>query len=172
MQNHPTGPDEERPPQPSIGAALLRLGIIGIVSLLATAAIAHAGGWLHPGRSAPVRVVDGLAQESGLQQAGFRLKHVKGPCLAEVIDSDGRGPRDSGSGLFDPARDPATGGFALAGGRAYLPGTLPTLRGMALRFMPVSGEDSPLTAETGEEGYDRVAAPVSLLPPAGGRGLN
>ncbi|QEX15458.1 hypothetical protein FRZ44_07420 [Hypericibacter terrae] len=171
MQNHPAGPDEERPSQPSVGAALLRLGIIGIVSLLATAAIAHAGGWLHPSKPAPVRVVDGLAQES-LLPAGFRLKAVKGPCLADAIESDGRGPRDSKAALFDPGQDPATGGFALAGGRAYLPGTLPTVRGMALRFMPVDGEDSPLTGETGEEGHERVAAPLSRLLPASGRRLN
>ena len=171
MQNHPTGPDEERPAQPSIGAALLRLGIIGIVSLLATAAIAHAGGWLHPSKPAPVRVVDGLAQESVLP-AGFRLKPVKGPCLTDALESDGRGPRDSKATMFDPGQDPATGGFALVGDRAYLPGTLPTVRGMALRFMPVDGEDSPLTGQTGEEGHERVAAPLSLLLSASGRRLN
>ncbi|MGH6882361.1 MAG: hypothetical protein ACREFM_15700 [Hypericibacter sp.] len=167
MQNHRTGPDEERPPLPSVGTALLRLAIIGVVSLLATAAIAHSGGWLHPGKSAPVRVVDGLAQESGLQ-AGFRPKHVKGPCLADMAESDGQGPRDSKAGMFDLGQVPVTGGFALAGGQPYLPDTPQTARGMALRFMPVNGEDSPLTAESGDEGHDRAAAPLSLLPPARG----
>ncbi len=118
-----------------------------------------------------MRVVDGLAQASGLP-AGFRPKHVKAPCLADLVESNGRGPRDSRPGLYDPGQDPEVRGFALAGGRAYLPGTLPTVRGMALRFVPVDGEDSPLTGETGEEGHERVAAPLSLLPPASGPRLN
>jgi catalase len=167
LQNHRTGPDEERPPLPSVGAALLRLAIIGVVSLLATAAIAHAGGWLHPSKPAPVRVVDGLAQESVLP-AGFRLKHVKGPCLADAIESDGQAPRDAKAGMFDRGQMPVAGGFALAGGQPYLPDTPQTARGMALRFMPVGGEDSPLTAESGDEGHDRTAAPLSLLAPTRG----
>jgi catalase len=124
----------------NVVATLLRLGIIGVVSLLVTGAFAYTGGWLSPHRLTPVRVIDGFEQVNGLQ-AGFRRNHAKGLCFAGVFESNGQGHRFSRASVFDLGQIPVIGRFALAGGQPYLPDTPQMVRSMALRFMLEGGEE-------------------------------
>jgi catalase len=140
LRHDATSPDEDRPPPLSLVAALLRLGIIGVVSLLVTAAFAYTGGWLQPHRLTPVRVIDGFEQENGLQ-AGFRRNHAKGLCFAGVFQSNGQGLRFSKASVFERGQVPVIGRFALAGGQPYMPDTPQAVRSMALRFMLGGGEE-------------------------------
>ncbi|WP_325556217.1 catalase family peroxidase [Hypericibacter adhaerens] len=136
----PKRPRDDEPPPLSLIAILLRLGIIGLVSLLVTAAFLYAGGWLSPDRLTPVKVVDRFEQVDGIS-AGFRRNHAKGLCFAGVFQSNGQGLRVSRASVFDMGEVPVVGRFALAGGQPYLPDTPQMVRSMAVRFMPADGED-------------------------------
>ena len=132
--------EHEQPPQLNLMATLIRLGAIGLLSLLVTAAFAYTGGWLAPGRLTPVRVVDGFEQVNG-PHPGFRRNHAKGLCIAGVFESNGHGLRFSKASVFDLGQVPVVGRFALAGGQPYLPDSPQAVRSMALRFMLSDGEE-------------------------------
>ena len=132
--------EHEQPPPLKLMTTLVRLGAIGLLSLLVTAAFAYTGGWLTPNRLTPVRVIDGFEQVNGLHP-GFRRNHAKGLCIAGVFESNGQGLRFSKASVFDLGQVPVIGRFALAGGQPYLPDAPQAVRSMALRFMLSDGEE-------------------------------
>jgi catalase len=140
MPEDPKRPTDERTPPLNLMAALTRLGLIGLVSLLVTAAFAYAGGWLTPDRLTPVRVIDGFERVNG-GHPGFRRNHAKGLCFAGVFESNGQGLRFSRASVFDMGQVPVIGRFALAGGQPYLADAPQDVRSMAVRFLLSDGEE-------------------------------
>jgi catalase len=120
---------------------LIRLGAIGLVSLLITAAFIYTGGWLGPSdRLTPVRVVDGFENLNGIH-AGFRRNHAKGICFTGMFESNGQGSRYSKASLFLAGQVHVVGRFALAGGQPYMSDTAQAVRSMAVRFKLADGEE-------------------------------
>jgi len=157
--------EHEQPPQLNLMATLVRLGAIGLLSLLVTAAFAYTGGWLTPDRLTPVRIIDRFEQVNG-SHPGFRRNHAKGVCFAGVFESNGQGLRFSKASVFDMGQVPVVGRFALAGGQPYLADSPQAVRSMALLFMLPDGEewrtgmnDIPVfPLSTPEAFYEQLAA--------------
>jgi catalase len=141
MPREPIAAEDTPAPPLSPVSILIRLGAIGLVSLLITAAFIYTGGWLEPSdRLTPVRVVDGFEHLNGIQ-AGFRRNHAKGVCFTGIFESNGQGSRYSKAALFLVGQVHVVGRFALAGGQPYVPDSAQAVRSMAVRFKLSDGEE-------------------------------
>ena len=85
----------------SIGSAVLRFAMIGIVLVVVAAGFAYLGGWLTPGDLTPARFVDAFEQANGVH-AGFRRNHAKGLGVSGFFESNGNGVRFSKAVVFRP----------------------------------------------------------------------
>jgi catalase len=121
-------------------ATLARFAVIGVVTLGVAAAFAYAGGWLSPGRLTPARLL-GAFQEVNGAHPGFRRNHAKGVCVTGWFESTGAAVPVSKAGIFAPGRVQVIGRFALAGGMPMQTDLPATVRSMALRLVPSSGEE-------------------------------
>ncbi|HEY0747661.1 MAG TPA: hypothetical protein VGD63_13255, partial [Steroidobacteraceae bacterium] len=72
---------------------------------------------------------------------GFRRNHAKGVCISGWFDSNGAAASESKAEIFKPGRVAVVGRFALAGGMPMQRDEAATVRSMALRFLPSSGEE-------------------------------
>nr|WP_284700786.1 catalase family peroxidase [Robbsia betulipollinis] len=119
---------------------MLRLGLVGAVPLCLVAAFAYTGGWLTPHRLTQHRIVATFEQLNG-KHPGFRRNHAKGMCATGWFESSGNAVAVSKAGLFAPGRVPVVGRFAFAGGMPFMADKPATVRSLALRFLPASGEE-------------------------------
>jgi catalase len=119
---------------------LVRLGAIATVLLCVAGAFAYVGGWLSPGRLTQDRMMAAFQDANG-HHPGFRRNHAKGVCVTGWFDSNGQAVPLSKAGVFQPARVPVIGRFALAGGMPFQMDEPATVRSMALRFVPPGSEE-------------------------------
>lgn len=140
VSGNPESSTGQAPPPLGPVAALVRLGAIGAVLLVAAGGFAYAGGWLSPGRLTQDRVIDAFERQNGAHP-GFRRNHSKGVCIAGSFDSNGQGAQLSKAVVFAPGRVPVTGRFALAGGMPYAVDSAASVLSMALRFALPDGEE-------------------------------
>jgi catalase len=119
---------------------LIRLGAIGAVMLSVAGAFAYTGGWLSPVRLTQDRMLAAFQEANGTH-AGFRRNHAKGVCVTGWFESSGQAAALSKAAVFKPGRVPVVGRFALAGGMPFQTDAPATVRSMALRFLPPSGEE-------------------------------
>jgi catalase len=158
----------------SSAAKLTRLALIGAVMLIAAGTFAYTGGWLSPGRLTPARMIGAFEEDNGVH-LGFRRNHAKGVCVSGWFDSTGAAASESKAEIFKPGRVPVVGRFALAGGMPMQADEAATVRSMALRFVPSSGEEwrtgmnnIPIFAVNSAQGfYDQLLA--SKPDPATGK---
>src|ERR1700756_5041796 len=132
--------DANRDRRTSMKNGVLRFGAIG--GAVATLAILFAwtAGWLSPHRLTQARMINAFEQVSE-SHPGFRRNHAKGLCVTGWFDSDGQAQALSSAGGFKPGRGEVIGRFALAGGMPFQPDAPATVRSLALRFLPKSGEE-------------------------------
>jgi len=119
---------------------LLRLAVIGAVTLAAAGAFAYVGGWFSPGRLTQARMVQAF-QAVGGDHPGFRRNHAKGVCVTGWFDGNGAALPWSKAAVFAPGRVPLIGRFALAGPLPFQADAPGTVRSMALQFLPPGGEE-------------------------------
>jgi catalase len=119
---------------------LAKLGAIAAVILIAVGIFAYVGGWLSPNRLTQSAFVAAFQNASG-SQPGFRLNHAKGICVSGVFESNGGATSLSKASLFAPGRVLVVGRISLAGGMPFQPDKAATVRSLALRFLPQSGEE-------------------------------
>jgi len=119
---------------------LVRLAAIGAVMLCLALLFAYTGGWLSPGRLTQDRMMEAFQSDNG-GHPGFRRNHAKGVCVSGWFESNGQAAALSKATLFKPGRVPVIGRFALAGGMPFQADMPNTVRSMALRFLPPSGEE-------------------------------
>ncbi|WP_429302549.1 catalase family peroxidase [Paraburkholderia sp. GAS199] len=124
----------------SAGAVVVRLGVIGVAVLAVAAAFAYTGGWLSPDRLTQKRVIDAFEATNG-PHPGFRRNHAKGVCATGYFDSNGAASAISKAALFAPGKVPVVGRIAFAGGMPFIPDEPATVRSLALRFVPASGQE-------------------------------
>jgi catalase len=117
-----------------------RLAFIGLVLLIFVGLFAYAGGWLTPARLTPAKLVATFQAVNG-PHPGFRRNHAKGVCIGGWFDSNGDASALSKADVFKPGRVPVVGRFALAGGMPMQSDAKATVRSMALRFLPASGQE-------------------------------
>jgi catalase len=158
----------------SNAGALARLGAIGMVMLCVAGAFAYVGGWLSPGRLTQGRMMTAFQEANGIHP-GFRRNHAKGVCITGSFESSGEAAALSKAAVFKPGHVPLVGRFALAGGVPFQSDAPATVRSMALRFLPPTGEEwrtgmnnIPVFAVNSARGfYDQLLA--SAPDPATGK---
>ena len=123
----------------SAASLALRLGAIGVVTLLLAGALAYTGGYFSPERITPARVVDTLEHNNG-EYPGYRRNHPKGICVTGYFDSNGAAAELSSAQVFSATRTPVQGRFSLPTGNPYSPDNAAPLRSMALRFQQANGQ--------------------------------
>jgi catalase len=131
-----TNPERRAP----VRGSLRQFAAIGAAVAALAALFAWAAGWLSPHRLTQARMIDAFEQVSG-SHPGFRHNHAKGLCVTGWFDSDGQAQALSAAGVFKPGRVEVVGRFALAGGMPFQPDAPATVRSLALRFLPKSGEE-------------------------------
>jgi catalase len=120
--------------------AVRRLGAIGAVLMGVALIFALVAGWLSPGRLTQGKMTAAFRQVNGAQP-GFRLNHAKGVCFTGWFDSSGQAASFSKAALFKIGRVPLIGRFSLAGGMPFQPDKPASVRGFALRFLPVGEQE-------------------------------
>jgi len=123
----------------SIGSAVFRLVMIGVVLVVVAGGFAYLGGWLTPGDLTPARFVDAFERANGVH-AGFRRNHAKGLGVSGFYESNGNGVRLSKAVVFRPGRVPVLGRFSLSGGMPRVADSADAVRGLALQFSLPDGE--------------------------------
>jgi len=123
----------------SIGSAVLRLAMIGVVFVVVAGGFAYFGGWLTPGDLTPARFVDAFERANGVH-AGFRRNHAKGLGVSGFFESNGNGTRFSKAVVFQPGRVPVLGRFSLSGGMPRVADSADAVRGLGLQFSLPDGE--------------------------------
>src|SRR3979411_1029039 len=103
-------------------------------------AFGYAGGWLSPTRVTTHRMMSPFQIANG-PTAGFRRNHAKGVCVTGWFESSGQAAALSKAAVFKPGRVPVVSLFALAVGMLFQTDAPATVRSMALRFLPPSGEE-------------------------------
>lgn len=132
--------DPQNPRPLSVGAIVLRLGVIGVIMASSAAAFAYAGGWLSPERLGEQKMVAAFEAANG-PHPGFRRNHAKGICATGVFTSEGKAVSLSKAAIFAPGQVPVVGRIAYAGGMPYIPDAPDTVRSLALRFLPEGAEE-------------------------------
>ena len=123
----------------SIGSAVLRLAMIGVVLVVVAGGFAYLGGWLTPRDLTPARFVDAFERANGVH-AGFRRNHAKGLGVSGFFESNGNGVRFSKAIVFRPGRVPVLGRFSLSGGMPHAADSADAVRGLGLQFSLPDGE--------------------------------
>ena len=123
----------------SIGSAVLRLAVIGVVLVVVAGGFAYLGGWLTPRDLTPARFVDAFERANGVH-AGFRRNHAKGLGVSGFFESNGNGTRFSKAVVFQPGRVPVLGRFSLSGGMPRVADSADAVRGLGLQFSLPDGE--------------------------------
>ncbi|MFJ3118901.1 catalase family peroxidase [Pseudomonas protegens] len=130
-----------KPNRPPLGpvSLTLRLGAIALVVAVAAAALAYVHGSLDPGRLTPKALVDVLETNNGVHP-GYRRNHAKGVCVIGYFESSGEARAYSTAQVFNEARTPVVGRFALPSGNPYAPDSSVPIRSLALRFLQANGQ--------------------------------
>lgn len=118
---------------------LVRFALIGALLLTFVALFAYTGGWLSPERLTQGRMLAGLHGASG-DHPGFRAAHAKGMCFSGSFDSSGAAAQYSKATVFAAGKVAVIGRFATSGGMPF-EADGPTVRSLALRFMPVDAAE-------------------------------
>jgi len=84
-------------------------------------------------------LVNVLETNNGVH-AGFRRNHSKGVCVAGYFESSGEARAYSSAQVFNDARTPVVGRFALPSGNPYAPDGSVPIRSLALRFTQSDGQ--------------------------------
>lgn len=121
-------------------AVWLRLAVIAVSLIAASALFAWAGGWLTPQRLSPDRLVNALEKTGGVHP-GYRRNHAKGLCVAGYFESNGNAGTLSRAFVFAPGRTPVVGRFAIAGGNPGAPDGNVPVRSMALSLKNAAGQE-------------------------------
>jgi len=166
-------PDDEQRPL-GLMATLGRLAAIGAILCAAAVSFAFVGGWLSPQRLTQDRFMAEFAAHDG-QHPGFRRNHAKGMCVTGWFDAATNAATWSKAAIFHLQHVPVVGRFALAGGMPFAADQAATVRSMALRFLPIGGEewrtgmnDIPVFVVNTNEGfYEQLRA--STPDPATGK---
>lgn len=128
----------DRPPL-STASLALRLAGIGVVVAVAATAMAYVHGTFDPQRLTPKALVDVLETNNGVHP-GYRRNHAKGVCVAGYFQSSAEARTYSSAEVFNQARTPVVGRFALPAGNPYAPDSAVPIRSLALRFMQANGQ--------------------------------
>ncbi|OLF53124.1 catalase family peroxidase [Pseudomonas chlororaphis] len=132
-------------PSPPAGGPLsaaslcLRLAGIGLVVAALAGALAYVHGTFDPQRLTPKALVDVLEKNNGVHP-GYRRNHAKGVCVAGYFESSGEARSYSSAQVFNEARTPVVGRFALPAGNPYAPDASVPIRSLALRFTQANGQ--------------------------------
>lgn len=134
-------PSSAPPTRVPLGRAsiLLRFGGIALVVATLGAAFAYVRGPLDPTRLTPKAFVDQLQANNGVH-LGYRRNHAKGVCVVGYFESAAPVRQYSSAGVFNDARTPVVGRFALPTGSPYSPDTAAPIRSLALRFSQANGQ--------------------------------
>lgn len=151
--------------------------VIAIGGLLATTAglFLYAGGFLNTERLSGTRITDQLEASGGGPHAGFRRAHAKGICVAGSFVGSAAGRALSTAVVFQGAKVPVTGRFAVGSPDPYGKDTEAGVRSMALRLQPAGAQewrmainDTPgLAVSTPQAFYENAVA--SAPDPATGK---
>lgn len=123
----------------STASKVLRLGAIALVVAVAAGAFAYVKGVFDPGRLTPKAFVDQLQTDNGVFP-GYRRNHAKGVCVVGYFESAAPIRHYSSAKVFQDARTPVVGRFALPTGSPYSPDTAAPIRSFALRFTQSDGQ--------------------------------
>jgi catalase len=140
MSDDDTDPPRRAVPPLTPAATLARFGLIGVVLMCAAGAFAYTGEWLAPHHLTQNDMMTAFQRADG-SHPGFRRNHAKGICVSGTFESSGLAVPISRAAVFRPGRLPVIGRFALAGGLPYQADKPGTVRSMALRFLPPSGQE-------------------------------
>ncbi|MGF0241295.1 catalase family peroxidase [Rhodococcus sp. IEGM1300] len=127
-----------RPPLSGVSLAL-RLAAIAVVVAAAAGAFAYVNGTLDPHRLTPKALINVLEKNNGVHP-GFRRNHSKGVCVIGHFESSSEARNYSSAQVFNEARTPVVGRFALPAGNPYAPDNSVPIRSMALRFTQANGQ--------------------------------
>ena len=133
--------DHSPPPRPALSTAslLARLTAIGIVVAGVAAAFAYVNGSLDPQRLRPKTLVNALESNNGVHP-GFRRNHAKGVCVAGYFESSPEARAYSRAQVFNEAKTPVVGRFALPSGNPYAPDSSVPIRSFAVQFSQANGQ--------------------------------
>ncbi|MGE7956050.1 catalase family peroxidase [Pseudomonas sp. NPDC089530] len=134
--------DRSSPPgRPPLSAASLglRLAGIGLVVAALAGALAYVHGSFDPQRLTPKALVDVLENNNGVHP-GLRRNHAKGVCVIGYFESSGEARSYSSAQVFNEARTPVVGRFALPPGNPYAPDGSVPIRSLALGFTQADGQ--------------------------------
>jgi catalase len=136
-----------------------RFAAIGAILGAAAALFVFVGGWLSPKRLTQDRFMAAFEAHDG-KHPGFRRNHAKGICVTGWFDAAPDAASWSKAAIFHLQHVPIVGRFALAGGMPFAADQAATVRSMALRFLPIGGEewrtgmnDIPVFAVNSNEGF-------------------
>lgn len=134
--------DRSSPPtRPPLSAASLTLRLAGIAVVVAAlaGAFAYVNGTFDPQRLTPKKLINVLETNNGVHP-GFRRNHSKGVCVIGHFESSGEARSYSTAQVFNVARTPVVGRFALPAGNPYAPDNSVPIRSLALRFTQANGQ--------------------------------
>ena len=134
--------DRSSPPtRPPLSATslVLRLGGIALVVAAVAGAFAYVNGTFDPQRLTPKKLINVLETNNGVHP-GFRRNHSKGVCVIGHFESSDEARSYSSAQVFNEARTPVVGRFALPAGNPYAPDSSVPIRSMALRFTQANGQ--------------------------------
>ncbi len=130
----------DRSSPPLSGTSLvLRLAAIAVVVGAVAGAFAYVNGTFDPQRLTPKKLVNVLETNNGVHP-GFRRNHAKGVCVIGHFESSGEARSYSIAQVFNEARTPVVGRFALPAGSPYAPDGAVPIRSLALRFTQANGQ--------------------------------
>ena len=127
-----------RPPL-STASLMMRLAGIAVVVAVVAGAFAYVNGTLDPQRLTPKKLINVLETNNGVHP-GFRRNHSKGVCVIGHFESSGEARSYSSAQVFNEARTPVVGRFALPAGNPYAPDSAVPIRSLALRFTQANGQ--------------------------------
>lgn len=139
MPEHRPGNRSDQQHPLSAASTVLRLGAIAVVVAVAAGAFAYVKGVFDPDRLTPKAFVDQLQTDNGIHP-GYRRNHAKGVCVVGYFESAAPIRQYSSAGVFQDARTPVVGRFALPTGSPYSPDTAAPIRSFALRFTQADGQ--------------------------------
>ncbi|MGE1083928.1 catalase family peroxidase [Pseudomonas shirazensis] len=120
-------------------AKLWRLTAIAAGLLAAGCAFAYTAGWIGGPKLSPQRIIDTFEAQAG-HHPGYRKNHAKGLCVTGYFESSGLAAPLSSTRVFEQARVPVIGRFAIGGANPATPDTGVPVRSMALQFATDDGQ--------------------------------
>jgi catalase len=133
-------PQQTHPSRPGSASFIGRLALVLFIVATVATLFAYAGGWLSPRALTPPRMIDRFEQVNGVHP-GFRRNHAKGVGFSGYFDSNGQGIALSKATVFQVARFPVIGRFALALGQPFQADGPHTVRSMAIQIKLPDGEE-------------------------------